>query len=922
MAGRKKQSVDAFGKSWSPIDIPNLEKAVKLYERLNYLNDHFASSLSSSKAIMEQINEQTDIKNELQKMGIKLNEEQLKQVIQLLNEQKKVNQEIKIKPSTSGVLISNKNDNENYYKSQGHTSTNWTNAGKNISDALFNRKVLNDEINRIKGTGSIMSDATIKKVAELNMKNGNIKMTKEMEASASKFNKAASVLQVAVDVFKTGVDIFYEGVKQGFMKQTNTYESTFSNISARTQMTNDTYYNAQWKLNNQLSSMSLYDNIGSSEVQEMWNKLASAGVDVDKSESELFANTIDDIVTQKIVPYLDTSSVLWQQMSGRLGDDFVKQIRGINKTNNELVGNNYATEKVLNSILYNTQPMADEALKNLAQGSSSVTAIINELMAKGMSEDRAVAEAEKVFEQQYRGYDLLTEGSPFEVLSMIKQIQDTSIDNINDPANWGKMIANNIDTGQFVSGLGPGYNSTLNGIQMGAIASGFGLSGQEMMTYYSTKDKIDTNELREIDKKAQDSIKENGEAVTQDFIRGLYQTPEQKRQKTLENMSNELSVLKEKFPTWFELVVTAIKGVGTILTTGLIAKGIGALAGSSVGGSGAGLLASGGGLALGTIAGIAAVGAIATAVDKGLAQHAAKTANDNASSYAGQFQTTDSSGNVIGDANSAGALASYSQQYGRDANTSKWKAGLWDNLGSNFVGSVSNAFNWNGYNENDPVSYNEEKWRRVWNSARGKYDDETMQWVTAVYAMAIMDAGNSADTIPKMFNDANITAEGIKAFMHTKYANEEIAEQSNKKYQQAANILAAEDLYPVGPNRQFSDLSWTVDDLKNWGMYRQGLDSVPYDNYPALLHEGEAVLTASTANELRGLLSEYRENQDKNASIEAAIQSQTTSLIEKLNEIIHYISGLNAIPNNSLINSTSSLKNIKSFKSTTAAFAN
>ena len=37
------------------------------------------------------------------------------------------------------------------------------------------------------------------------------------------------------------------------------------------------------------------------------------------------------------------------------------------------------------------------------------------------------------------------------------------------------------------------------------------------------------------------------------------------------------------------------------------------------------------------------------------------------------------------------------------------------------------------------------------------------------------------------------------------------------------------------------------------GSHAKGLDTVPYDNYPALLHKGETVLPASTATEYRGL---------------------------------------------------------------------
>lgn len=67
--------------------------------------------------------------------------------------------------------------------------------------------------------------------------------------------------------------------------------------------------------------------------------------------------------------------------------------------------------------------------------------------------------------------------------------------------------------------------------------------------------------------------------------------------------------------------------------------------------------------------------------------------------------------------------------------------------------------------------------------------------------------------------------------------------------------------------------------------YRIGTDSIPYDNYPALLHEGEAVLTASTANELRSLVDEYRNTKYDSAKIEKAIQDQTAVLVERLDAI-------------------------------------
>ena len=105
------------------------------------------------------------------------------------------------------------------------------------------------------------------------------------------------------------------------------------------------------------------------------------------------------------------------------------------------------------------------------------------------------------------------------------------------------------------------------------------------------------------------------------------------------------------------------------------------------------------------------------------------------------------------------------------------------------------------------------------------------------------------------------------------------------------------------------------DDIKS---YRTGLNSVPYDNYLANLHEGEAVLTASTANELRGLITEYRESQNQGAIIEVAISNQTTILVEKMSEIIQTIQSVNtSSTNTSSWSSTvrTSMKNMISTKS-------
>lgn len=59
-----------------------------------------------------------------------------------------------------------------------------------------------------------------------------------------------------------------------------------------------------------------------------------------------------------------------------------------------------------------------------------------------------------------------------------------------------------------------------------------------------------------------------------------------------------------------------------------------------------------------------------------------------------------------------------------------------------------------------------------------------------------------------------------------------------------------------GIGRSAEEQQKSMDDLRELGLYAYGLDYVPYDEFPALLHQGERVLTAAEAREMdRGVLS-------------------------------------------------------------------
>ena len=114
-------------------------------------------------------------------------------------------------------------------------------------------------------------------------------------------------------------------------------------------------------------------------------------------------------------------------------------------------------------------------------------------------------------------------------------------------------------------------------------------------------------------------------------------------------------------------------------------------------------------------------------------------------------------------------------------------------------------------------------------------------------------------------------------------------------------FLSASDGTWIGYNYSKEDLT------KNFNLLRTGLPEVPYDNYPALLHEGEAVLTASTANEMRNLLDEYRQTKQDSINFDVIIQNQTTALINKMDQIIQTITTNDAV--NTTKNKTNTSEN-------------
>lgn len=599
----RKQNVDAFGKSWSPIDLPNLERAVKLYERLNYLQDHFAGSLSGTNKIMSQINEQAEIKEELQKLGIKHNEQELKQIIQLIQQRQNENRlmNTSYRGSTSGVINYHPTQSSygpaiNYYKpSNVNGQVNSSNLGNAVATSIMNRRMIQSEMDRMRAAGSIMSDTSLRRAAQINVQNGNAVMTSELKNFGSKMDTVGSIFQVAVNTFSKAVNVFSGLFFKGLNNQARVYEDTFTNISVRTGTTRGRYFSEQTGMASRLYSSGLAGNIANSEVQEMWNKLANIGMD----QEQMFSRALDNVLTNKIVPYLATDSKSFNILNEKLDGKFVKDIRGINRLNQEIAGNNYVTQDLLQELIDEMQPVSDAALESMVQGSAELTAMVNKLTPI-MGETAAKSYVTQLMKTRKYSDQILRSGTLQEQKTLVDAMGQGI--NVYDPTQWNDFMALAGNNASFFTNMGPGYNNTMGGLIQNTIGSATGLSWEQMNGIYALQRKgLTFNGIKNLTDLTPQEIADAANAATSDYTNDVNNTLKQIQSNELENLSTWLAAIYEQIGYWGDIVSVLLKGIAGVVGAkiiGGIGKKILGLGGSG-GSGGLGLTGIGAGLANG-----------------------------------------------------------------------------------------------------------------------------------------------------------------------------------------------------------------------------------------------------------------------------------------------------------------------------------
>ncbi len=97
-------------------------------------------------------------------------------------------------------------------------------------------------------------------------------------------------------------------------------------------------------------------------------------------------------------------------------------------------------------------------------------------------------------------------------------------------------------------------------------------------------------------------------------------------------------------------------------------------------------------------------------------------------------------------------------------------------------------------------------------------------------------------------------------------------------------LISVINLLPNVEIKKFGNVSFTGDDGKKPKGYAMGLDRVPYDNFPALLHEGEQVRTASQVRSEKGSVTIAKLADQIIIREEADIDKVATKLVKKIKD--------------------------------------
>lgn len=531
-----------------------------------------------------------------------------------------------------------------------------------------------------------------------------------------------------------------------------------------------------------------------------------------------------------------------------------KTLAAINITAREQFGESQYLSKYSNQLVELMQPVALRANQDLY--SAEYQEIV--ATAQAMLDSRelnSVQEAQQYINDAFQMYlnpaQAMSNGTTMQKWVATSTYSQGGIDS---PATYLRNLVNNTREA---------YNWA-NGDSLSANIIGNSL-GARNFRYINTNKSGETDKL--IDKyqiKSLDALEDIYDSQVESA--DDFNTTSDQWEKWMTNMTADIGDIKnsigDKLWGLGEVIVKGITGYLGLKFLGLLSGGkIGTwLSGtaSKVGSIAGGALAVGGGIAIGVSAANMIKGAIEGAIDR--------TNDSNISAAENQLQGTNLEGN-----NTASTLKGLAMT--QDSNN--------NNFGNQFGAAWNKTTRWLGVGTfgwtRDLKTINEDDWRFFQETNIIQNGDEKAKMAyNLAWGLLLWSAGRQSD----ISHFSGLNADEVSAIMNeygwTKAYLDKIVNHSSFHYKPNKS-----------KDQDQEQIDW--DKLKIPNIHRAGLDEVPYDDYIAHLHEGEAVLTASTANELRNLLDEYRSSAKANVQFDVIIQQQTVALCNKLDEVISTI---------------------------------
>ena len=169
------------------------------------------------------------------------------------------------------------------------------------------------------------------------------------------------------------------------------------------------------------------------------------------------------------------------------------------------------------------------------------------------------------------------------------------------------------------------------------------------------------------------------------------------------------------------------------------------------------------------------------------------------------------------------------------------------------------------------------------NNAQTSFDNITSALTTTNQALANAVSAEIID------GDYTAIREAIRSYIETR---------ANAKPEEVDKIISDKNEFlngRLGEDKAKAYATWLKDNGTATGdyvgLYRVGIPNVPYDNFPALLHKGERVMTATEAAIERG---KGPQTTAMNNALTSALESQTSVLAEILERIYSAIISNNA----------------------------